>query len=68
MECKREWSKIVLFLSLLLSVHINLQHKSSSHKSLVIVTVNLFSSIALLTFSHLQFELLSLINLINMNK
>ena len=43
-----------LFLSLFLSVHIILQYKSNSYKSLFITTVNVFSFIALLIFSHLQ--------------
>ena len=48
--------KFVLFLSLFLSVHINLQYELSSHTSLFIVTFSLFSYIALLIFSHLQFQ------------
>ena len=51
-----EWkgSKFFLFLSLFLPVHINFQRKLNPHKSLFIVTVNLFSSIALLILLHLQ--------------
>ena len=56
--------KIVLFLSLPLSVHINLQYKLYSHTSLSIVTFCLLFSIALLTFclqqSHCLFFLLFL--------
>ena len=42
-----------LFLSLFSSARINLQYKSNSHKGLFISIVNLFSSVALLIFSHL---------------
>ena len=46
--------KFVLFLSLFSSLHINFQYILNPHESLFIKTVNLFSSIALLIFSHLQ--------------
>ena len=48
--------KFILFLCLFLSVHINFQYKLKSHTSLFMVTFYLFSSIALLFFSHLQFH------------
>ena len=73
---KQDWKwggiKLVLFLSLFLSVHINFQYKLNSYKSFFIVTLNLISSIALLIFSHLQFHGFFLwyffVNLMNMNK
>ena len=42
--------KFVLFLSLFLSVHVNFRYKFNSYISLLIITVNLFFSIALLIF------------------
>ena len=45
-----------MLLSLFLSVHINLQCKLKYHTSSFIVTFYLFSSVALLIFSHLQFH------------
>ena len=71
-DVKVSGDKFVLFLWLFLSVHQNFQYKLNSHKSLFIITVNLFSSIAILIFSHLQFHFLFLlfffINSMNMNK
>ena len=61
-------SKFVLFLSLFLPVHINFRYKLNSHKRLFIVTVNLFSSIALLIFFHLQFHPFFSLYKFNMNK
>ena len=66
LEWKGGGSKFGLFLSLFLPVDINFQYKLNSHKSLFIVTVNLFSSIALLIFSHLHFH--SFISLIFLYK
>ena len=48
--------KFILLLSLFLSVHINFQCKLKYHTSSFIVTFYLFSSVALLIFSHLQFH------------
>ena len=48
--------EFVLILSLLLSVHINFQYKLNPHTNLFIVIFYLFSSIALLIFSDLQFH------------
>ena len=53
--------QFTLFLSLFLYAHINFQYKLKSHTSLFIVTFQLFSSIALLTYSHLHFSCFSLI-------
>ena len=47
--CSTKWS---LFLSLFLSVHINYRYKLNSRKGIFTVTVNLFSSIALIIFFH----------------
>ena len=62
----------VLLVSLFLSTHINLQYELNSYESLFIVTVNLFSSVFLPTFSHLKFHCFFLkfffISLMNMNK
>ena len=70
LELKGRGGKFVLFLSLFLSVHINFQYKLNSHRSLFIETFYLFFSIALLIFSHLQFQCFFLwflfINLLNM--
>ena len=70
LELKGRGGKFVLFLSLLLSVHINFQYKLNSHRSLFIETFYLFFSIALLIFSYLQFQCFFLwflfINLMNM--
>ena len=68
-----EGSKFVLFLSLPLFVHINFQCHLNSHKCLVIITVNLFSSVALVIFPSsaillVLFTLFFFINLMNVNK
>ena len=57
----------------LLSVHINFQYRLNSHTNLFIVTYYLFSTIALLILSHLQFHcfffsLTFFIHLMNMCK
>ena len=57
---KTEWKggggTFVLFLSLFLPVHLNFQYKLNCHTSIFIVIFYLFSSIALLILSHLQFH------------
>ena len=64
--------KLLLFLSFFSSVQINFQYKLNFHKSLFIVTVNLFSSIALLILFHQQVHCFFLqfffIRLVNVNK
>ena len=59
-----------MLLPLFLPVHINSQYKLNSNKNHFIVTVNTFSSIALLTFvlSTIFFLKFFFINLMNMNK
>ena len=52
----------------ILSVNVNFQYKLNSHKSLLIVTANLFSSIILLIVSHLQFHFFSLILVYEFNE
>ena len=69
---KRKWGELVLFLSIFPSVHISFQYLLNFHKSILIKTVNLFSSIALFIFCHLQVHSFFLsfffIYLLNMNR
>ena len=70
---KRTRSKLVLFLSLFLSVHMDFQNKLNYRISLFIVTVSFFYSIAILIFFFIcNFTVFFLefffINLMDMNK
>ena len=53
-NCSGRLGTFFLFLALFSFVHINFQYQLNSHKKLFIMTVNLFSFIALLVTSHLQ--------------
>ena len=72
LKSREGWGNFVLFLYLFLSLHIvltNFLYKINFHKSLIIISANLLSSITLLFFSPLQGHcFLSLIFLYIFNK